>query len=1547
VEETGVDNLLLTDQIVSRFERALRDGRPVSLEGVLRDAPADLAGPESSRFLFQELLTAELEFHRQRGDKPEVANYGSRFPEFQDAIRGAFANLADLSRHDEPETQIFAPHETESIPADGRASGGRLADPGVAKHSDFPKEFGRYKLVRLLGRGGMGSVYLAHDSQLDRRVAIKFPEFGADTLHAQKAIERFYREARSMATVEHPNICPIYDVGEYDGVQFLSMAYLDGETLAQRLRRGDSLPPHLAAATVATLANALQSAHDAGIVHRDLKPSNIMLRHRSPHAPCADANGSRSEPAALGEPIVMDFGLASRAGPQDVELTGSTDVVGSPAYMAPEQVRGEREAIGPQTDVYALGVILYELLCGRRPFEGKGLAVLGEITSGKPPSPPSMWANVDKPLGAICLKAMAPGIDDRFQSAAEAADALKPFCDATSVAARRHASAHRTRQIHAWWMIAGLLILPIAAIVAAIWLRHEDRSVAKVESRNVTPSRPSESLELPSSLDDLPSLSDTAVIRSDLPLVKIFKGAGGAVTALAFIGDRQTLLSGHRDGAVHIWDVESSVVIHSITGLQPIASAAVSPDHQYAAIGTTDRGIRIHRLDGAVETDIVSDGQRHVIGLDWSPDGRWLLAADYSGTTIVWDVEQNVEFKRLHEENGRVDTVAFSRDGQIAIVASKDSGLSIWDVPQWKLRREIPDTYQVAAISPAGTRAVAGTKVFDLGTDSLNPSYETDGQYPTDLRFTQDGRHFVACRFDRMKIRNVENGVTVGGFEAHCAIANLAALSLDGKYVVTAGGESYDPHTKRLHESGDFWLRMWRLPESVRAAPSGSSPADTSHLLPPRPVPSKRSTGEFYDSGQKLGGDDSQDPAAGDLDGDGDLDVVVANREGPNHVWLNDGAGRFEKHQELDGEETLDVALGDLDGDGDLDAAFASKSPSHPGTIWLNNGDGRFTDTGWKLEGEEPSKIAFADVDRDADLDAVVANGRGPNRVFRNNGSGQLLDSGQRLGNGQRPGGKASLDVGIGDLDGDGDLDIFSCNYFDQPNRVWLNDGRGGFSDSGQTLGAAKSRGVALADVDHDGDLDAYVENIDGPDALWINDGSGTFSRATPFSHALGTGAIDTADLDGNGQTDFFIVNGVRGGPEPGQVLLAEDDGEGFHTHWSQPQTASGVALADFDGDGDIDAFITNVRHHPNRVWFNRDIDQPVDSPWSSRFRDTGQQLGNSSSKAVELGDLDGDGDLDALIANDGSDPNRVWRNDGHGHFSDSGQSLGTDSLRDLALGDLDDDDDLDVFLACEDGPNTVWMNDGQGGFTVTKQQIGQSSSAQIALADLDGDGDLDAWVGNLNPHHDRVWINDGAGRFTDSGQLLGQERNWAVHTGDVDGDGDVDVLVGTAIDDPNSLWLNDGTGVFTKSDEALSGTAGSNGFHVGDLNGDGAIDLFETYCSGSDRVWLNDGAGRFTETGQELPSFLSKRAQLADLDGDGDLDVVVSGERGMPNYALLNDGTGQFDDRVQWFGNSSSSGLALGDLDGDGDLDVFVANYYEQPNRVWLNESLTDSRAD
>ena len=185
----------------------------------------------------------------------------------------------------------------------------------------IPHQFGRYRIERQLGRGGMGAVYLAHDQQLDRRVALKIPFFSREG--GGDAVERFQREARSMATVQHPHLCPSYDVGRYEQWHFLTMAYVEGSTLSQRLGMSGRLSLAVTTRLMSAIADAVHHAHGAGVIHRDLKPSNIML-------------------TADERPIILDFGLARRSRPGEVELTQS-GILGTPAYMSPEQVEGRNE----------------------------------------------------------------------------------------------------------------------------------------------------------------------------------------------------------------------------------------------------------------------------------------------------------------------------------------------------------------------------------------------------------------------------------------------------------------------------------------------------------------------------------------------------------------------------------------------------------------------------------------------------------------------------------------------------------------------------------------------------------------------------------------------------------------------------------------------------------------------------------------------------------------------------------------------------------------------------------------------------------------------------------------------------------------------------------------------------------------------------------------------------------------------------------------------------------------------------------------------------
>jgi WD40 repeat protein len=259
----------------------------------------------------------------------------------------------------------------------------------------------------------MGRVYLAHDPQLDRQVALKVPLFGPED--APPLRERFYREGRAAATVLHANVCPVYDVGEVNGVPYLTMAFIEGRPLAQ-FAAAKPLTPKQAAFLVRKLALALAEAHKRGVIHRDLKPANVMVNRQ-------------------GEPVVMDFGLARRSRGGDPRLTRQGAFLGTPAYAPPEQVSGDPDQMGPACDVYSLGVILYELLAGRLPFEGDVLLMISRVLLEEPPPPSRFRPDLDPALEAICLKAMAKKVEDRYASMAAFAGALQSYLRGTAPAA--------------------------------------------------------------------------------------------------------------------------------------------------------------------------------------------------------------------------------------------------------------------------------------------------------------------------------------------------------------------------------------------------------------------------------------------------------------------------------------------------------------------------------------------------------------------------------------------------------------------------------------------------------------------------------------------------------------------------------------------------------------------------------------------------------------------------------------------------------------------------------------------------------------------------------------------------------------------------------------------------------------------------------------------------------------------------------------------------------------------------------------------------------
>jgi hypothetical protein len=267
-----------------------------------------------------------------------------------------------------------------------------------------PRQVGRYELHEQIGTGGMGVVYRARDPQLDRVVAVKLPHFEGPPEQRARGVQRFQREARAIASVAHPNVCAIYDVGEQDCQPFVVMAYLPGPSLGERLKSGGRFEQIDEAVRIAQqILAALGAVHARGIVHRDVKPGNILF----------DADGKA---------VLTDFGLARS---DDAEaLTSEGVALGTPAYMAPEQAAGQLDRVGPCTDLYAVGVVLYQMVTGRLPFEGTPLSVLPRIVHEEPPRPSEFRPDLDPAVEAVILRGLLKEPGERWPDAAAFAAAL-------------------------------------------------------------------------------------------------------------------------------------------------------------------------------------------------------------------------------------------------------------------------------------------------------------------------------------------------------------------------------------------------------------------------------------------------------------------------------------------------------------------------------------------------------------------------------------------------------------------------------------------------------------------------------------------------------------------------------------------------------------------------------------------------------------------------------------------------------------------------------------------------------------------------------------------------------------------------------------------------------------------------------------------------------------------------------------------------------------------------------------------------------------------
>jgi len=340
----------------------------------------------------------------------ELERLAQAHPDIAGDLREVFAAMSVADAVAERSTiMVAAPADDGGSSVESWGATGFV--PGAAA---LPCSFGDYELVEEIGRGGMGVVYRAVQRSLGRVVALK--TLLRRDLATAGDLARFRSEAEAAARLDHAGIVSIFEVGEWDGHPFYSMQFVEGTTLAKRLAAGP-LPPREAAALLAKVADAVQAAHDRGVLHRDLKPSNILID-------------------ASGEPRVSDFGLAKRL-EDEMSVTHTGAILGTPCYMSPEQAAGSRGDVGPTSDVWSLGAILYQMLTGRPPFRAAtAMDTLLAVLESDPPLPRSLDPAVDRDLELIALKSLQKPQDLRYASAAALAADLRAFLAGEPVAAR-------------------------------------------------------------------------------------------------------------------------------------------------------------------------------------------------------------------------------------------------------------------------------------------------------------------------------------------------------------------------------------------------------------------------------------------------------------------------------------------------------------------------------------------------------------------------------------------------------------------------------------------------------------------------------------------------------------------------------------------------------------------------------------------------------------------------------------------------------------------------------------------------------------------------------------------------------------------------------------------------------------------------------------------------------------------------------------------------------------------------------------------------------